>query len=169
MSQVLSLREAGTRLSAMVRAMHAGERAAMQRACRLVRREARDALGQPHQGDGPFAAWPPLAPATEAQRLHEGYAPDAALLRSGALRDSIGFALTAAGDGRQEGVVGSTSEIAVYQELGTSRVPPRSFLGAAGVRLAPAVAIALARGVVGALSGRPGSGGQGIASDGEGG
>lgn len=33
-----------------------------------------------------------------------------------------------------EAYAGSDSDIAVYQELGTNRIPPRSFLGGAALR-----------------------------------
>lgn len=44
-------------------------------------------------------------------------------LRTGTLRDSIGVGET--GDGA---VVASTADVAVHQELGTRRIPPRPFL-----------------------------------------
>jgi hypothetical protein len=62
---------------------------------------------------------------------------DTPLLETGDLRSSIHHKaeLTAAG---AEGVVYSDSEIAVYQELGTSRgIPPRSFLMASLLRAEP--------------------------------
>jgi len=48
-------------------------------------------------------------------------------LRMGLLRDSIATEVTA-----EEAVVGSNSPVAVYQEHGTSAVPPRPFLAPAG-------------------------------------
>lgn len=74
--------------------------------------------------------WPPLAPSTVAQKEKLGYTGQVSgtdpLLRTGALRESIKPAV--------EGltlVVGSTDKIAAYQEMGTSRIPPRPFLGLA--------------------------------------
>ncbi len=59
-------------------------------------------------------------------------------------RDSIQYVVSG-----NEGCVGSDSPIAVYQELGTSRIPPRSFLVSAAIssedkihRMAGAAAVA---------------------------
>ncbi len=159
MSAPLSIAAAIARLGAMAAAARAAQGPAMARACAMVRREARDAIGHGEEAHGPFPAWPTLAAATQTQRAREGFAPDAPLLRSGALRDSIAVAITDSGRGMVEGVVGSTSEIAVYQELGTARIPPRSFLGASALLVADEVAGELGRGVAAVLAGRPASGG----------
>ena len=151
MSVVVSLRGGLAHLAAMAAAMPAAEERAMTLACALVRDEARQAIGHTEGGAGPFDAWPPLAAATQAQRVREGFAPDAPLLRDGSLRDSIRMVVTRSA-GVIEGIVGSASEIAVYQELGTARIPPRSFLGVAAVQVADAVVAALGRGVVDGLS-----------------
>lgn len=73
---------------------------------------------------GQFEAWKELAPSTKSERERLGYPPNEPLLRSGGLRDTIKSevkGLTA--------VIGSDSDIMVWQELGTSRIPPRSALG----------------------------------------
>jgi len=74
--------------------------------------------------------WPPLAPSTIKQKERLGYTGRVSgtdpLLRTGEMRDSIKAVvadLTLA--------VGSTDKVAVFQELGTSRMPPRPFLGLA--------------------------------------
>jgi hypothetical protein len=54
-----------------------------------------------------------------AERVRNGFAANEPLPRTGQLRDSIEW--TAQGN---EGFVGSNLDIAVYQELGTSRIPP---------------------------------------------
>jgi phage gpG-like protein len=51
------------------------------------------------------------------------------LLRTGELRDSIHHDVT-----ELVATIGSTSEIAEWQEFGTERIPPRPFLGPAAVR-----------------------------------
>ncbi len=152
MSVVVSLRGGLARLAAMAAAMPAAEERAMTRACALVRDEARHAIGHTDGGAGLFDAWPPLTAATQAQRVREGFAPDAPLLRDGSLKDSIGMFVTRSA-GSTEGIVGSASQIAVYQELGTARIPPRSFLGLAAVQVTDAVVAVLGRGVVDGLSG----------------
>ena len=103
---------------------------AMERACRIVEKEAKDSLGTYHRAVGPFPAWAKLADSTVQQRTQQGWEPDEPLLRLGTMRDSIHHVVK--GD---VGHVGSDDPIAEYQELGTSAaghpIPPRSFLGRA--------------------------------------
>jgi len=77
--------------------------------------------------------WPQLAEATQAERAREGFPPNKPLLRTGDLRDSISAFVQMYGPEHGRAVVGSTSDIAVYQELGTRSIPPRSFLYASAV------------------------------------
>ncbi len=78
--------------------------------------------------------WAPLAESTlEGWHGHPGktelgYAPpDNPLLREGNMRESISGEAELMPFGAR-GVVGSESKIALYQEIGTERIPPRSFL-----------------------------------------
>lgn len=152
MSAELTISEAIEHLVGMAQAAREAEQRAMARACAMVRDEARRLIGHSVDSEGPFPPWPPLAAATQRERVHEGLPADTPLLRDGALRDSIAIAVDTIG-GKTEGVVGSDSTIAVFQELGTDRIPPRSFLGAAAFRVAEAAAADVARGVVGGLHG----------------
>lgn len=68
---------------------------------------------------------------------------DVPWLRSGALRDSIGHTTAGA-----EAVVGSRDPVAVYQECGTHRDPPRPFLAPAASTEGPHLAVAIAAEVV---------------------
>src|SRR5205814_4154762 len=89
---------------------------------------AKAELGTYQGAVGPFDAWAPLAEATQQDRVAKGFTPDDPLLRSGELRDSISHqveGLTA--------VAGSTSDVMVYQELGTPEIPPRAVMGPAGM------------------------------------
>src|SRR5271155_3087455 len=88
--------------------------------------------------------WPDLAPATIADKQAHGFPAPKPLLRTGEMRDSITHSV----DGNQ-GCVGSDSQIAVYQELGTRHIPPRSFLVSSAIssedrihRMAAAVTMA---------------------------
>src|SRR5690348_1384126 len=55
----------------------------------VIAKDARDKLGH-YQGEvGPYPAWAPLSPSTQADRVAKGYTPNDPLLRSGDLRDSI--------------------------------------------------------------------------------
>lgn len=102
---------------------------ALEAAARVVEHEAKEEIGHYQDAVGPFAQWAELADSTKDQRVRMGFSENDPLLRTGELRDSIGHEV----DGRNA-VVGSTSDIAVYQELGTARIPPRSFLGGAAAR-----------------------------------
>jgi len=68
--------------------------------------------------------------------------------QTGALADSIG--VTADGD---EAVVGSTSDIALYQERGTAKEPPRPFFSVIGAEHAEAAADAVGAAVAAAIRG----------------
>ncbi len=116
---------------------------------RVIMREARDEIGKYQGAAGPFAPWKELAAMTKAERVELGFSENEPLLRTGGLRDSIGLT---AGDGHAE--VGSDSDIAVDQELGTRRIPPRSFLGGAAVRKEAEVVDIMAGAVVNVLAGR---------------
>jgi len=67
---------------------------------------------------------PPLADSTVVERIEAGYSGDETLLRTGALRDSIGWGH----EGPRETIVGSTDEKAPFHEFGTTHTPKRSFL-----------------------------------------
>ncbi len=73
--------------------------------------------------------WKQLSPATQADRVRQGFPANEPLLRTGELRDSIEHKII--DDHHAE--VGSNSDIAVYQELGTANIPPRSFLAQAAM------------------------------------
>ncbi len=96
-----------------------------------IEAEAKEEIGHYQRSDvGPFAAWAELAPSTKKDRVRGGFPENEPLLRTGELRDSIGHKVT--GDGV---AVGSDSEIAVYQEMGTETIPPRPFLRVAAWRM----------------------------------
>lgn len=128
---------------------------ALEHAARVVERQAKKEIGKYQPDTPPFAGWAQLASGTIAEKEKLGYAPpDNPLLRDGDLRNSIGHKVdmnfTLRG-GRA--TVGSDSDIAVYQELGTTRIPPRSFLGSAAVNKTPEVVAILGKGFVAGLVG----------------
>lgn len=92
---------------------------ALEGACKIVEEEAKDVIGTYRYN------WPQLAESTQADREHKGYPPNEPLLREGTLRDSIEHTVIPI---ESAGYVGSNNKIAVYQELGTNSIPPRSFL-----------------------------------------
>lgn len=109
----------------------------MQACATLVKSRAKESIG--HYQDG----WDKLAVSTVLDKLDKGYAAvalpggdggDNPLLRTGAMRDSITDQTSAL-----EFVVGSQSEIMVYQEIGTSRIPPRPVLAPALYKSVPEI------------------------------
>ena len=126
-------------------AVHVG----LEKAARVIEAEARAEIGNYQGAAAQFGAWPELAEATKADRRAQGFTENDPLLRTGELRDSIDHVV-----GHNEAAIGSNSEIAVYQELGTSKIPPRSFLGGAAARKAERVAEILGHSAAAGLFGR---------------
>lgn len=124
------------------------EHKALEHAAKVIQTEAKREIGT-YQGDaGPFAAWQELADSTKADRVRQGFSANDPLLRTGEMRDSIEYTL-----GHHEAAIGSNSDIAVWQELGTEKIPARSFLGGAAMRKAHVVAEILGVSAVQALVG----------------
>lgn len=113
-----------------------------------ITKTAKGEIGSYQQAIGPFPAWAQLAESTVADRVAHGYTPDDPLLRDGKMRGSVSNEVVSL-----EAVVGSDSDIAVYQELGTDKIPPRPFLGPAVIHnhkvIRRILGAALARGVLG--------------------
>jgi phage gpG-like protein len=101
---------------------HGHNSAIVEKACQIIQKKAKSAIGKTHD------AWSPLAESTKEDRVRHGFPANQPLLRTGELRDSIEYTVRG-----NEGAVGSNLDIAVYQELGTSRIPPRSFLVSAAI------------------------------------
>jgi phage gpG-like protein len=88
----------------------------LEKSAVIVEKEAKRVIGTYDYG------WPPLKPATIARKA----TGDSPLLETGEMRDSIEHNVDS-----HEARIGSNNDKAVWQELGTSRIPPRSFLGGA--------------------------------------
>lgn len=103
---------------------------ALNDAAALVRERAISKLGTFQPAAGPFPAWRrPLAAWTQEERVELGFTPNDPLLRDGShIRDTISYEVDHV---RGRATIGSTSNEALWNELGTARVPPRPFLGAA--------------------------------------
>lgn len=123
----------------------------LERAAVLIEHDARESIGEYQDLPGlesGIEAWPELAPSTIVEKERLGYAPpDNPLLRTGELRDSISHSVEG-----NEALIGSTSEIAVFQELGTPGadhpIPPRPFLGLAAFRKGREAVEAIAHAVI---------------------
>jgi phage gpG-like protein len=119
-----SIGEFALHIGELVVLQHEADKIALERAARMIEHRAKEKIGEYQEQAGPFIAWAELAESTKADRARQGYPDDEPLLRTGELRDSIEHFVA---DG--EAHIGSNNDIAVYQELGTEHIPPRSFLG----------------------------------------
>jgi hypothetical protein len=114
---IWGLAEFALHLKEIEREMHELGPAIIRKACMMVAAEAKRVLGEG------YPEWPELAPSTLAHKMM-----NTPLLETGAMRASIEWSTSHDG---LVGHVGSNLDRAVYQELGTSRIPPRSFLAGA--------------------------------------
>ncbi|MCM2537994.1 hypothetical protein [Burkholderia glumae] len=104
-------------------ALHHGLEAVAEK----IEKTAQAEIGTYQGAVGPFPAWPQLAADTQAERVALGFTANEPLLRSGQLRASYEHQVRG-----YEAIIGSKSDIALWQELGTSRgIPPRPVLGPA--------------------------------------
>lgn len=94
-----------------------------------IEETAKEEIGVYQPAVGPFEAWAPLAESTKADRVRSGYTEDDPLERSGELKNSIQSEVVGLA-----AIVGTKSEIGLWQEMGTDRIPPRPFIGPAYVR-----------------------------------
>jgi hypothetical protein len=122
MTKVFSLLGFIAELPAIARDVEASGPKIVEQACKIIQKKAKAAIGKEHE------LWAPLAESTIADKAHHGFPTPKPLLRTGELRDSIEY--TAHG---LQGWVGSDLDIAVYQELGTKHIPPRSFLASSAI------------------------------------
>lgn len=136
-------------IGTMIAAEVAAEHVALERSAKLIQKAAKAKIGEYQESAPPFVAWAPLAESTQAERARLGYPEDEPLLRDGTLRDSIQYRV-----GVGEAQIGSDLDIAVYQELGTDKIPPRSFLGGAAVENGDKVAKIVGETVALALVGK---------------
>src|SRR6267378_1853116 len=123
MTQTFSLLGFVAHLATVERDMHELGPAIVARACEMVSEEAKRVIGEGY----PF--WPALQPATLARKMM-----NTPLLETGELRASIEWQSHGL-----EGAVGSNNDKAVWHELGTSRIPPRSFLMGAAIAMEPKI------------------------------
>lgn len=110
-------------------AIHMNATRALEIVARKVEATAKSEIGVYQDAIGPFGAWPELAESTQEERGRLGYTPNDPLLRTGELQRSISHNVK-----DLEATIGSDSDIMVYQEFGTSRIPPRPVIGPAAER-----------------------------------
>jgi phage gpG-like protein len=122
MGEFFSLLQAAAKFKAFEVNMKAANEAILTEWAVTVRDAAKEAIGTYKFG------WEPLGPAAVARH------GDTPLLDSGALRDSISAFVEMHGPENGRAVVGSNEDTAVWQELGTKTIPPRSFLLSSAMR-----------------------------------
>lgn len=144
-----SFMEAAVYCGELALAVHEADKHSLEKATKLLQKKVQEKYGEYQPGAGPFVAWAELAESTKADRESKGYSEDEPLLRTGEVRDSVERLVK-----DNEGYVGSNNDIAVYQELGTKNMPPRSTMGSAGVENAEAIVKIVGEGTVMALVGK---------------
>lgn len=130
--------------AAEVLALHHG----LKEVANAVEATAKAEIGHYQPAVGGFGAWPELADSTKADRVRQGFSENDPLLRTGELRDSIGHEIEGL-----EAIIGSESDVMVWQELGTKHIPPRPVLGPAAIvneeKIREILGRAAARGLLG--------------------
>jgi hypothetical protein len=101
----------------------------LERCAVSIEKTAKDEIGHYQDAIGPFQDWAELAESTKADRLSKGFTENDPGKRSGKMQESITHEV----DG-MEACIGSSDQNLVYFEVGTSKQPPRSVLGAAVIR-----------------------------------
>lgn len=135
-------------LTRQVVAMPLALESGLERVARKVEATAKSEFGTYQPSTGPFPAWAELAESTQDERERLGFTPNDPLLRTGDLKDSIGHEV----DG-MEAIIGSKSEVMVFHEFGTAKMPPRPVLGPAAARNKEAIENILGAAFVGGLIG----------------
>lgn len=149
MQELKSFRDMARRLRYRQKVLERDMLKGMELAAQLVEDVAKTEMGayQPQMGE--FNAWSQLKPATQADRVRQGYKPNDPLERSGELRDSITHHVAPL-----YFVVGSPDPIMLYQERGTATIPPRPVLGTALYRTAETVVNGLGMVIAGSIAGK---------------
>lgn len=127
-------------MNRQVASLPAAQHAALAEGAEIILREAQSYPGAYQTG------WASLQPETITHKANG----DTPLLESGGMRDSYGAKVVDA----HHAAVGSDDEKAVWQELGTPRIPARPVLALAGVAKEAEVVKAIAHRIGGHLAGQ---------------
>jgi hypothetical protein len=142
MTKLFSLLEFVAEIPAIERDLHAAGPRIVERACKIVQARAKKTIGTNQE------EWAPLAASTITDKARHGYPTPKPLLRTGELRDSIQYTVRGL-----EGAVGSDLDRALYLEMGTARMPPRSYLRSSAIASEDKIRRMATAAVVAALSG----------------
>jgi hypothetical protein len=81
--------------------------------------------------------WAPLAESTIADKVAKGFPVPSPLLRTGEMQQSIKHEVNPFAAFAMTVTIGSDDKRAFFQEMGTSRIPPRPFIAPAMLRSLP--------------------------------
>jgi phage gpG-like protein len=133
-------------LSTATSRINAAEKAGLETAAVIVETEAKALIGTEYE------AWPSLADSTVEQKERRGQTGRISstdpLYATGELRASISHEVEG-----HAAVIGTPDPVGLYQEMGTSRIPPRPFLASALHRKAEDAAKAIGLSVARAIAG----------------
>lgn len=116
----------GKALSSMARSLDEVQHGIAHTLGEAIKERAKGKLGEYQPESHGFEAWAPLSGVTMQKRALAGYPANNPLLVTGELSESIEMRVDGNG-----AIIGSKSDIALYQENGTENIPPRPFLGPA--------------------------------------
>jgi HK97 gp10 family phage protein len=116
-------------LAASITKEHVALQSGLKACAKVIERTAKSEFGVYQKSVEHFPAWEELADSTKEDRVRQGFSENEPLLRTGKLRDSISHEVSGL-----EAVIGSDSDVMVYQEFGTEKIPPRPVLGPAAFR-----------------------------------
>jgi hypothetical protein len=111
---------------------------ALEKAAVIVEKEAKRVIGTYEYG------WPQLADSTLAKK-----GANTPLLETGEMRDSIEHKVS-----HDVASIGSDNDKALWQEYGTSTIPPRSFLGGALIHKSDEVVEVIGQDIVATIRGK---------------
>lgn len=119
------------------KAMEVGVHEALIGICVEIKEEVKRKFGVYQTG------WKQLADSTQNQRERLGFEPNNPLYMTGDLMDTIDYKVISP----TMAVIGSTSPIMVYQELGTKNIPPRPVFSITGYEMKAKVAEMMVKGL----------------------
>lgn len=129
------------------------KKAILEACAQYIEDEAKRKFGVYQEAVGDFPAWEKLKQSTQDDRVRRGFEPDNPLYRTGDLMHSIKHKV----EGNQA-VVGSDSDIMVWQEKGTPGaahpIPARPALGPAAFESKAQLKKIIAKGVMAWLNGK---------------
>lgn len=120
----------------------------LHKVAKKIERTAKDEIGHYQSAVGPFQGWDDLADSTEERKAALGYPADAPLLAAGAMQESITHEVRGL-----EAAIGSTDQNLLYQEMGTTKIPPRPVLGPAAFHNRGAIELLMGAAAVSGLIG----------------